>query len=614
MWFDRLSRKELRTLPDSVEEFRYIWQGKKEECLNGHSDIQPGSLLVSAGSERCLLHSGNHHFLHAEPPSEDESLFFSTLQTLGPKLIKGEELISPLLPASVINNECQLYPIEEYLQQVLMKGHLHHVSQHPRIDIRYIEEVTDVARAKRLAKGALTHLGSHSECWQRQTLSGIVPTKVKARFSEDELNTYENRVYAALLHELDIHLKQRTEIIRQLSNTLDKALEFYSNSVYHGLSHKICRLWGETFDEEATLETQELLESTLSSIQSMHRKIRSLKQHKLYLQIRERHLDGQALHRTNILNHDHHYRHLPILWDKLNKYRQAKKMPPDKVYIKQLELAEYYSRYAGLVLQHALQPYLPEPQTLFSDHLSLSWAGRELVLQRKDLDWKLSIKQAGSGSGSECLFYVTPFIGKGESHVKAEQSYTPDEVVIASPFFDCLPADKALISAQTIALSPFDLYSVERFGWLIDQKLNRILNQGYAQEICKIPTPVLQWISRQEIAKDILHYSTDNMSFKLLNQLDKNKLVQLGEELEKHNACQQHEELILRQAEIRQLKVCPTCAGECEFTPQDKGSYQTMCLTCHSKRFLDTQNNTSFELRDRAELTFSSIGRWNALN
>ncbi|MFD2838681.1 hypothetical protein ACFS3C_25435 [Azotobacter vinelandii] len=113
--------------------------------------------------------------------------------------MQPSSLMSPLMPAAIIDAQSHLLPFEERLLDVVQHGHLHQISQRPRLDLRYENEVADVARARRLDKGALVHLASHSECWQRQTLSGVIPKKVLARFSEDDYGIYENLVYARLL-------------------------------------------------------------------------------------------------------------------------------------------------------------------------------------------------------------------------------------------------------------------------------------------------------------------------------------------------------------------------------------------------------------------------------
>ncbi|TOM81507.1 hypothetical protein CGH68_24385, partial [Vibrio parahaemolyticus] len=205
--------------------------------------------------------------------------------------------------------------MEIVLLEVLNKGHLHHISQRPRLDIRYDEEVTDAARAKRLSKGALVHLASHSECWQRQTLSGVVPKKVLARFSDDEYNIYENCVFARLLDKFEYHLQRRLSTLTTLLLTIDQAMKFYqSQNIDFRLSKNVCELWGRTFDEETTAQASELLSGTIDKLQYLNHSVQSLKQTGLYSRIdRNKQLSG-ALHRTNILSHDPHYRHLAILW------------------------------------------------------------------------------------------------------------------------------------------------------------------------------------------------------------------------------------------------------------------------------------------------------------
>jgi len=223
MWIDRLTQTSLTALPASIDAGRYQNVGSSER-FNQHSDITPGQLLVSDGSDHWQLHGGRGNF-HKPAIDNPEriTLFQQAILTLGESLNKVESsasqsteaksLQSPLLPAAVIDAELDLLPFEDMLQRVLEAGHLHEIAHHPRLDIRYVEETTDIARAKRLAKGALVHLASHSECWQRQTLSGVVPKKVKARFSEDDYQIYENRVFARLIDKLHRHMQSRIRTV-----------------------------------------------------------------------------------------------------------------------------------------------------------------------------------------------------------------------------------------------------------------------------------------------------------------------------------------------------------------------------------------------------------------
>ncbi|MEW3697603.1 hypothetical protein QOZ28_31225, partial [Pseudomonas aeruginosa] len=139
-------------------------------------------------------------------------------------------------------------------------------------------------------------------------------------FSEDDYGIYENRVYARLLDETERHLQRRLSALKSLQATLDQALKFYrSEDVDFRLSHEVCRLWGMTFDQVATSKVSELLSETLGTLQRLHRTISGLQQSGLYLLVSRQAQVTGALHLTNILSHDPHYRHLAILWDLLAK-------------------------------------------------------------------------------------------------------------------------------------------------------------------------------------------------------------------------------------------------------------------------------------------------------
>jgi hypothetical protein len=60
------------------------------------------------------------------------------------------------------------------------------------------------------------------------------------------------------------------------------------------------------------------------------------------------------VHRTNILNHDPHYRHLPPLWEKLKDDREDRLLPPEERLARQLQLQLAYVSYVGLVIRRRL--------------------------------------------------------------------------------------------------------------------------------------------------------------------------------------------------------------------------------------------------------------------
>lgn len=649
MWIDRLTQTRLTALPASIDAGRYQNVGTNER-FNQHSDITSEQLLVSDGSEHWQLLSGRGDFNKpAIGNPERITLFQQAILTLGESLNKVESsasqsteatsLQSPLLPAAVIDAELDLLPFEEMLQRVLQAGHLHEIAHHPRLDIRYIEETTDVARAKRLAKGALVHLASHSECWQRQTLSGVVPKKVKARFSEDDYQIYENRVFARLIDKLHRHLNSRIRTVEQLQQTLDDALGFENNSdsIDYRVSQKICAMWGQTFDADATLHALELLESTLMSLKVMLKSITSLRQSGLYLMIPRYAQVGAALHRTNILNHDAHYRHLAILWDELNRLQQTSQLSPIQCFEQQQVLANHYSRYAGLVLQHALadnaQACLSpvtsaQCGTGFDETVvDYEWAGQTLRLQQQGFDWKLSLLpteyKPSSKPIEQTLLEFTPWFGF--SPIPDLSTKLAGNRIILWPSIDSISNQQAE-GKQTgwYALSPLDLYCVERLGWLVDKVLNEELTRQYAEPINKLPRKAVDAIrSIQPDNNQVLELTGTPEQLRLLEYPQSNDAIRLIEllldALRQGNALQQHDQLHQQMANLQALEHCPLCRKHSRLIHQPQSGFRIECQNCSTDRYLK-HSDTSLEIRFKEKdcnrpmgSSFAARGRWSMI-
>ena len=166
---------------------------------------------------------------------------------------------------------------------MLRAGHLHSISDRPRQDLRYEELISPVARARRLATSALSHLASHSDCWQQRTLSGVKPRKILARFSDDDYAIYENRLYKRLIDRLERHLSRRIARIRGINSRLEDALEFQnSENTHYRLSKDICRLWGEAYLDDKTGIQREAGRRPYKTLTDQLRSIRGLKQRGLY--------------------------------------------------------------------------------------------------------------------------------------------------------------------------------------------------------------------------------------------------------------------------------------------------------------------------------------------
>lgn len=464
-WRDRLTNRELTVLPSVMESGRY--RLTKPAMFNHHTRLAAGDVVFSDGSKTCDLDDIS---LPIEQVSgiEDQAqqgLFADAVTTIQ-RLMRETptSMVSPLLPSALISENSNPNQLETLLQQTLEAGHLHHITQHPRLDLRYDEAITPVSRARRLANGTLKHLASHSECWQRRTLTGVIPRKVLARFSEDDYGIYENRLYARLLDRLERHLRIRLARLVALQDELQQALNFQqAETVHHRLSYAICELWGQTFDPEqtdiqlkASKETRKILEKALRDIQG-------LKQQGLYPLIPHAVQVSGQVHRTNILGHDPHYRHLPPLWEESQREIQAATTKPEDVFAKECELHEAYSDYVGLVIKHALQHY-----GMDGDTLSFHWGSQVATLIQQGDEWHLN---CADGSSLQLVPWVHYF------SLPEHTSLPPNRVICWAGLGERKQLQHHTSRPGAVPISPLDLYVVERMGreldeWLMRQRLN----------------------------------------------------------------------------------------------------------------------------------------------
>lgn len=567
IFLDRLTGEKLHDLPDVYLPGRYCLL--EPLVVNGHSQLQPGELLADDGSGVIRIHDAERQVLSSEQSDEDQAdsdLSAEAILSIAGKLgYVHDANVSPMLPAEMAA-QCALEELERNLKAVLRDRHLHSISGRPRRDLRYDDLVAPVARARRLATSALSHLASHSDCWQQRTLSGIQPRKVLARFSEDDYAIYENRLYKRLLDRLDLHLTKRLARIRSVNSRLERALKFQGSEQTHfRLRQDICRLWGEAYLDDKTGAELAAGKLALRDLESQLRAIRGLKQRGLYLLVPAASVVPAQVHRTNILNHDPHYRHLPPLWEKLKDDREERLLPPEERLTRQLQLQHAYVSYVGLVVRRALERY---GLRSVDGNFVFSWAGQNFVLKHDAHDWVVT-----QSEGSTLRIVSIAWFG---ASINISDCLEPDRIV-------CWPGvPTSVASPRSLPVSPLDLYVVEKVGKLIDEWMLRQLLQGHGRRLGPLPTPSKKlteaWPEQFE--------SVSSTHVRILAPVDAQKAAELKASL-KGSANSQVEDAV--GDAIEQIAaLAQLCGHPARFERGQQQDFYCQCGTCQATWSLKT--------------------------
>ena len=271
------------------------------------------------------------------------------------------------------------------------------------------------------------------------------------------------------------------------------------------------------------------------------------------------------VHRTNILNHDPHYRHLPPLWEKLKDDREDRLLPPEERLARQLQLQLAYVSYVGLVIRRALERY---GLRRVDGNFVFSWAGRSFVLRRDVHDWVVTQSQGST-------LRIVPIAWFGAS-INISESLEPGRIV-------CWPGvPTSVASPQSLPVSPLDLYVVEKVGKLIDEWMLRQLLQGHGRKLGPLPTPAKRlteaWPEQFE--------SISSTHVRLLAPVDAQKAAELKASL-KGSANSQVEDAVWDAIE-QIATLAELCGHQARFVRGQRQDFYCQCGTCQATWSLKT--------------------------
>ncbi|KEQ17888.1 hypothetical protein [Endozoicomonas numazuensis] len=611
---DRMTGQQLvlNQLPDALTPGRYVALDTLH--ANNHSEITPGTFIVSDGSEQLSLNGRGFSVNDDSANKTDKDSGYwmkkAIIQIAGHirtlEINDTEELPTPLLPSSII--DIQYDKLLDLLDTALNKGHLHSISIRPRIDMKYDSQLMPVSRARKVASNANRHLAAHSECWQKRTLTGVMPKQILGLVSEDEYNLYENQVYARLLDNLQTYLTVRLNDLRALELDLNEFEKIEkSEELYHKLISDICELWGKTFSVDETEEILKTLRSQISTIEAYLRKIKGLKQRGLYKQVPRSARVPSQIHVTNILAHDQHYRHLVGLWQTLIEVMSSSNLPASEVMNANIELQESYMDYCKLVIIRSLKALGFRLKSASEEIFNFERGRQEVLLKKESYQWLVQSELASLD------LHFTPISCRDGHDLQA----TIDNNKVVIP---CIPGKGQQKHPNTwlsggnrdpLFISPEDFYLEERMVVLLKTWLWSGVMQSYGLAIDKLCRPFVQYAE----SETSLFRISGSSSIKVIAPLSPKKQTELHQALQDTGLSADLQKAVKQSVQyVNFLSSCPDCGSKGEFTPWERDCFKCDCSSCGNQwsiSYTKGHRIGKFTANKSNEPGFDQNGRWN---
>ena len=558
---DRFTGEVIVDLPPSLIEGRYVVTAPT--LLGSHTRLKQGEPLISDGSDRCRLEDVEVTFSIDDLAKANEAraeLCKEAIRNIADRSRNKDLLSTSPLFAINLDKEAAPTGLESLLRSIVAEHHLRAIQEAPNIEVEYTQEVTPVGRARRLAPRAATHLASHSELWQQRTFTGVVPREVLARFSNDRYATYENVVFARLLDRLEQILLARWLRLNELRASLEAGRDFQGADQrhFHRLYARVCKLWGEVYRGDAAEEGLASALKALGGVWALLTHVRELKQGNLYSQIPRGAQVPDSMQRTNLLMYDQHYRHLPRLWDSIVASQATREPTAAEIARQRLRLQSDYSLYVGVVLTRALQKHNVAVGKGIKQ-------GGEAGLESVGLDWILTHR-------SGRVLRIIP-VACWSSDLRDACGSVPLGTLICCPESTAAAADARRPLPISAAVSPLDLYVVERLGLVVDQWFARCSARSYGQVIAKVPSAVSDECRRSR-GRAIECAGATVSVLASVGIADRDRILRAASRSGSHQTA---EALVNAFQDVQLLAACPECGIEGSLSPQPHHTFWATC-------------------------------------
>ena len=200
--------------------------------------------------------------------------------------------------------------------------HLEKIIEHPKITTKTTNSVVPLELCKKVNSETVRHLASHSQYVKSVDKNGnVIPEKLLNVFTEDEYNTYENRMIATLIRHLIIFIGKRYEYLSKNSELVNVETLYVKNVSYVNN----CHLEVETkikFSRDTVDRDGNDIKSYLSRIEYMKNLVNTFNHTEFmsnFSKVRDVH---NPLLRTNIIRKNPDYHACAQLFTFINSYNK----------------------------------------------------------------------------------------------------------------------------------------------------------------------------------------------------------------------------------------------------------------------------------------------------
>lgn len=352
--------------------------------------------------------------------------------------------------------------LDQSIEQSFEYGIFQTINQSPRMSMRYDVELLATSRVKRYASNYQTHLVAHSECWQQRTFTGIIPKKLMAKVSEDEIKIYENVVYARLIDHLLHYLAGAQARLNQILNIIKAFNNLDAEGKGHHFITQISKDWGRAFNEKSISLLKEQSIEQINFVNKYRSKLIQMKNAALYRSIPQNIQVGISLKPTNILMHDENYQRMASVWRTWSKLSFKERLNSAQVIDqKQQQQKEYYI-YVVMIVKQIFDDIGWQTDSQMS-LLNID-NGLELVIEQHELG-VLNITYNGM-SICRIVVLAEPLCGNDLGSNKSLFTHQNNPIVLITPQL-IYPQNRI----KVVELSPLNLLGKERLASVLVQSI-----------------------------------------------------------------------------------------------------------------------------------------------